>query len=177
MNKIYFRSLFFIFSLLSLNSVMATELGDILTWDDGTIHYLTKMEATKHCDETGSRLPTFREYAEHAVFFGAKIRESNFRGFDANDPKAMPEIMQNMNQGYELQLATLPDGKREAIDYYYNSHEYNRPAEENVTACFWTSTPSNDYGRFAFKVFCNRDGSGRVAFESGSHLVRCIKKE
>lgn len=159
--------------ILLSTTVLAVEPGDIIKKTNGSILYTTKANAEKKCEEFGLRLPTFREYAEYAVSFGAKIRESSFKGKNINHPEVSQEIIQNMQNGYELQTAHL--NGQDVIDYYYNSRGYKMPAEEEMdNSCFWTTTPANDYGRWSLSVFCSRDGSKSTATQNASLAVRCI---
>lgn len=170
---IYFK-IFILITLFS-SSISAAELGDIFKRDNGTVIYTTKTLAEKRCEKQGLRLPTFRDYAEYAISFGAKIRESGHKGVNSNDPKVAPEIIQNMQDGFELQTARLSENGRDVIDYYYSNKGYTRPAEEMEESCFWTTTPALDFGSWSFSVFCNRDGKKSTASQNASLAVRCIQ--
>jgi hypothetical protein len=166
---------FIILFILFLNNVRAHELGAILKRNNGTVLYTTQPLAHKRCQELGFFLPTFRQYAEEAVTSGAKIRESNFKGVNSNNPKVSQEIIQNLNDGYELQTAYLVTTGQEVVDYYYNPSNYKKTAQNSDDSCFWTTTPAIDYGVWSFTVFCNRDGRKSTAEQSSWLAVRCTE--
>jgi hypothetical protein len=162
-----------LFYVLFLSQIaIADEIGSILKRNNGTILYTTYSEAEKHCEEIGMHLPTFRNYAEDAVSYGSKIRESAYKGQNSNSSKVSTEIIQNLKVGYELQTTG-----RDIIDFYYNANEYQKTNEDLENPCFWTTTQALDYGAWSYYVFCSNNGRKSTANQVAWLAVRCIKNE
>ena len=113
--------------------------------------------------ETPSRLPTAREFAEHAQALGAEgILELN-----EVDPNNVPAR-------YRRVFVINPDGQKD--EFYFSEYGYRPPQRLTSHAWFWSSSIRAEFSRdpFFFNAF-----TGAVQIGYGRNVdfaVRCIAR-
>lgn len=142
--------------------------SDIARSSDGSISYMTQMEAVTYCNAQGMHLPNAKELAQLATYFGSQgILEVDDIG---------------PGKKYESESDAIAAGyyKFHPIDenpFYFNDNGYKRPAGDLGQNWFWSSS----IGSWYYDYFFALDGSaGHLYFskfgndQTRQHSVRCV---
>lgn len=123
-------------------------LGDILRDSNGRVRHTNLRDADGACRDQGGRLPTARELAVYSQSLGAQgIRETAHPGVGSFASKVQAEIAQMNRDGYYPNYYVANNSGDKAIDFYFNSSGYQRPAGDLGDYWFWSSSVlTSDFG-------------------------------
>jgi hypothetical protein len=122
-------------------------------------------------------LPTARELAVYSQSLGARgIRETAHPGVVTSDTTVRAEIEQMDRDGYYPIYVANSSGQR-AVDFYFNSSGYQRPAGDLGNLWFWSSSVHPVFSDSAYNVNGVNGVFGldlRSPYSDGS-AVRCVR--